>query len=206
MDRSLILTVGHSSHSADRFLGLLGAHAVSLLVDVRSIPHSGIAPDFNRHSLAKRLEAVGIRYDFMGDELGGRSRVAGDYDPTGRVRYERMAASESFTRGLGRVLARANRHRVALLCAEKEPLDCHRTLLVARELEKLGAAIAHIHEDGRLETNDAAMSRLLALHGMQDQALFDSRERLIEEACRLQAQKVAFIDRRMQWSTPAPLA
>jgi uncharacterized protein (DUF488 family) len=169
---------------------------------VRSVPSSRIAPDFDRFALDAALRAAGIKYVFLGDKLGGRSKLARDYDETGRVRYERMATSPSFDDGINRVFAGAERSRVVLLCAEKEPLDCHRTLLVGRGLEKRGAQIAHIHADGHLETNNAAMSRLLSMHGMQEDALFESRERQVDRACELQARRVAFVDKRMQSAAP----
>jgi len=206
MSGPTILTIGHSANSADHFIALLGLHDVRVVADVRSAPYSGTFPEFNRHALSSTLRAVDIDYVFLGEELGGRSKLSSDYDSEGRVRYDRMATSSVFGLGIERVLARAAGTRVVLLCAEKEPLDCHRTLLVGRELEKRGAAITHIHEDGHLETNEAAMSRLLRLHGMQDDALFEPRERLIAQACERQARKVAFVDRRMQATPPAPLA
>lgn len=205
MEPHTILTIGHSAHSLPKLLALLTEHQVAVVADVRSLPSSRFAPEFNRFALDATLHAAGIKYLFLGEELGGRSKLAGDYDEGGRVRYDRMAASPAFQHGISRVLAGAESNRVVLLCAEKEPLDCHRTLLVGRALEKRGAPIVHIHADGHLEPNEAAMSRLLALHGMQEQALFESRDQQIETACELQARRVAFVDKRMQ-ATSAPVA
>jgi uncharacterized protein (DUF488 family) len=152
----------------------------------------------NRNALERSLKSTGIDYVYLGNELGGRSKAASDYDDDGRVRYDRMAQAQSFVHGIERVLAGARSHRIALLCAEKDPLECHRTLLIGRHLAKRGAAIAHIHPDGQVESDDAAMSRLLRLHGMQDEALFTTREELIDRACALQAKRVGWVDPTMR--------
>ncbi len=80
----------------------------------------------------------------------------------GRVSYAKLAATELFREGLDRLLAGMREHRIALMCAEREPLDCHRTILVARELEKLGVPVTHILPDGSLEPNRHAIERLAA--------------------------------------------
>lgn len=190
-----ILTIGHSSHVLAAFLSLLTMHGVTAVADIRSSPYSRFAPDFNREAFRSALLRGAIKYVFLGDELGGRSRIAQDYE-AGRVSYKRMAEGHSFKRGLDRVISGSAQHRIALVCAERDPLDCHRTLLVARQLEKHGVAVAHIQPDGFLETNDAAMSRLLALQGMQEDGLFEHREQLIDRACELQERRVAYVDRR----------
>lgn len=198
MLRPTILTIGHSTHSLAHMVGLLKAHGVTAVADVRSSPFSRTMPEMSRHALVRGLKAAGIEYTFLGDELGGRSKFAGDYDDDGRVRYDRMARSASFARGLDRVLDGAKHYAIALLCAEKEPLECHRSLLIARPLEQRGATVAHIHPDGHVEPNGDAMKRLLGLHGMQEEALFASREELIERACALQAKRFAYVDAQVR--------
>ena len=158
--RGTVLTVGHSTHALDAFIALLQRHHVTAVADVRSAPYSRFNPQFNREPFAKALEAEGIRYVPLGNELGGRSDDPACYED-GRIRYDRVAATESFRSGLARVVQGAARYRIALMCAEKEPLDCHRTLLVARALDAQGVDIAHIHADGALEPHRAAMDRLL---------------------------------------------
>ena len=194
MPHARILTIGHSDHSSAEFLSLLQTNSVEILVDVRSAPFSRAVPQFNRPVLARALASADIKYLYLGDELGGRSKEQSHYGSDGRVRYDLMAQSDQFRSGLRRVLAASSDHRLALMCAEKEPLDCHRTLLVARELERMGAAVEHIHADGGAEPNEMAMVRLLTLHGMQDQSLFDARDDLLDRACQLQAKRVAYVD------------
>ena len=192
-----VFTVGHSNHSLEGFVALLLQHGVTALADVRSVPHSRRHPHFNRAALAAALEARGIDYVFLGRELGGRTRDPALYEH-GRVSYERILRTEQFRAGIGRVLRGAARHSIVLMCAEREPLDCHRTLLVARALDLRGLEIQHIHADGRLERHAEAMDRLVEefdLHAEGD--LFRgprSRAELVAEAMTRQARRVAYAD------------
>ena len=165
MTNHSVLTIGHSNHAADAFVRLLGAHAVTVLVDVRSAPYSRFHPQFNRAALARTLTAAGIDYVYLGDALGGRPADPGLYEG-GRVRYERVARTTAFRDAVEQVAERADRDRLALMCAEREPLACHRTLLVAPALEERGAGVAHILADGALEPHEDTMDRLLARHGL----------------------------------------
>ena len=171
-----VLTVGHSNHPLEVFLHLLSRHRVRFLADVRSAPYSRFNPQFSRDSLAAALGQHGIEYAYFGRELGGRPRDPACYEG-GRVRYEKVAETERFREGLTRVIDVACRHRVALMCAEREPLDCHRTLLVARALDGQGMDVQHILADGTLETQADAMSRLLEQHDLSPQGdLLATRE------------------------------
>ena len=189
-----VLTIGHSTHAFEVFTGLLRRHRVSAVADVRSTPYSRFNPQFNREPLTEALEAAGIRYVFLGRELGGRSDDPACYED-GRIRYERVAATESFKSGLARVVQGTAKHRIALMCAEKEPLHCHRTLLVARALDAQGVDVAHIHADGPLEPHGEAMDRLLDIHKLSREGdLSGTREELIDTAIAHQAQRVAHTD------------
>ncbi|MCZ7652516.1 MAG: DUF488 domain-containing protein [Thermoanaerobaculia bacterium] len=155
-----VLTVGHSNHSLERFLGLLGKHEVTAVVDVRSVPKSGFVPHFNRDALQAALRAVGIDYVFLGEELGGRSDRDEDYDGD-RVVYARLREREEFARGVRRVASGAERFRIALMCSEKDPIDCHRAILVAPALIEAGVEVTHLHADSRLERHLELEARLL---------------------------------------------
>lgn len=188
-----VFTIGHSTHSAEAFLALLREHGAEAVADVRSSPFSRFNPQFNREPLEQFLKTNGIRYVFLGKELGARSGDRSCY-LDGRVQYERLAQTPLFQSGLDRVLQGAERYRIALMCAEKEPLECHRTLLVAKALVARGRPVLHIHADGQLETHEAAMERLLEMTGVAKGDLFRSREQLIAEALGLQEQRVAYVD------------
>jgi len=188
-----VFTIGHSTHSAEVFLALLRQHQVEAVADVRSAPFSRFNPQFNRDILEQFLKGNGIRYVFLGKELGARSEDRSCY-VLGRVQYGRLAKTPLFQSGLERVLQGATRYRVALMCAEKEPLECHRTLLVAKALVARGLPVLHIHADGHLETHEAAMERLLAVTGLPKEDLFRSKEELLSEALARQEEQVAYVD------------
>ena len=141
-----------------------------------------------------------IEYVYLGHALGGRSDDPACYE-NGRIRYDRVAGTESFRQGLGRVVHGAADHRIVLLCAEREPLECHRTLLVARALDERGFEVAHIHADGGLESHGEAMDRLLDRFNLRSgDDLFRAtqpREQLVAEAVELQARQVAFVDKNL---------
>lgn len=188
-----VYTIGHSTHSADAFLALLRRHGVEAVADVRSSPFSRFNPQFNREPLGQFLKTNGIRYVFLGKELGARSEDRSCY-LDGRVQYSRLAQTPLFQSGLDRVLQGAAKYRVALMCAEKEPLECHRTLLVAKTLAERGQPVLHIHADGHLETHEAAMERLLAVTGLPKEDLFRSKQELLAEALARQEKQVAYVD------------
>ena len=186
MNAGRVFTVGHSNHLLDLFLELLARHRIDTLADVRSAPYSRFNPHFNRRALAAALEARGIRYVFFGRELGGRPD-----DPAcienGRVSYERVARTERFQDGLERLINAAATNRMAMMCAEKEPLDCHRTLLVGQALVGRGVEIRHILGDGRLEPHEDTIDRLLSKHRLKPGGdLVASREESIATAIALE--------------------
>jgi len=187
-----VFTVGHSTHSWDGLLALVSLHGVTAVADVRSTPRSRFNPQFDRESLADSLRQRGIAYVFLGRELGGRPEDQSCYE-NGRVRYDLVARTALFQKGIDRVLHGAEEHRVVLLCAEKEPLECHRTLLVAAALVARGVVVQHIHADGRLERHEAAMDRLLDLVGLPRQDLLHTKEELVAEALERQEQRVAYV-------------
>ena len=189
----MIFTVGHSTHTIKALVALVQSHSVTAVADVRSAPYSRFNPQFNREELTKELKASGIRYVFLGRELGARSEDPACYE-NGRVQYRRLAGTEIFKRGIERLLRGAKEYRIALMCAEKEPLECHRTLLVARVLAARGVAVQHILEDGSLELHEAAMERLLHVIGLAHEELFRSKEDLLAEALAKQEERIAYVN------------
>ncbi len=153
----LIKTIGHSNQLIDRFVDLLKAGGVQVLVDVRSTPYSRRFPQFGREHLAARLALSGILYRYEGAALGGKSKDGGSYDD--------LASRPEFNDALDRLIAGAADSTLCLMCAEKEPLDCHRTVLVSRRLAERGVAIEHLLADGRQEPHVALEEKLLAASG-----------------------------------------
>jgi uncharacterized protein (DUF488 family) len=151
-----IFTIGHSNHSAEKFVGLLKQHGIEVVADVRSQPYSRHAPHFN----AKDIEAIlwdnGIRRLFLGFELGGRPTAEAFYDADGRVDYARIERSRSFLDGIKQLESSIRDHKIALLCSEEDPVGCHRRLLVGHVLGERGIVVRHIRGDGSVQTEGEA--------------------------------------------------
>jgi uncharacterized protein (DUF488 family) len=172
-----LLTIGHSNQPAEHFMALLRNSGITMIADVRSVPFSRRFPWFSGKALSPRLAGAGIAYLALGDALGGRPRDRELYCE-GVADYERMAAEPEFCAGLEQVGAAAKRHRVCLMCAEREPLDCHRCLLVGRALTERGLKLGHILVDGTIEPHTATEERLLARAGTPDDLFADRKARL----------------------------
>ncbi len=184
-----LMTIGHSNLPADRFITLLRDSKVSAVIDVRSVPFSRWCPWFSSKPLATRLAADGLAYLQLGDELGGRPRDPQLYCD-GIADYEAMARRPEFCAGLDHVIDETRRHRVCLLCSEREPLDCHRCLLVGRALAERGVTPGHIHADGTIEPHAVTEQRLLKLAGGEADVFGDPAARLAD-AYRQRARRVA---------------
>jgi len=185
-----LYTVGHSNHPLERFLDLLRQHGIEAICDVRSHPYSQHCPHFNREALAAVLNDNGLHYAFFGDELGARTHDPGCYD-RGKVVYARLARIAPFQAGLGRLRLAMRSRRVALMCAEKDPLTCHRAILVCRHLRSDTDAILHILESGETETQSEAELRLMDLLNIGPN-LFESDEELVERAYDTQSARIAY--------------
>lgn len=190
---TLIYTIGHSTHRIERFVELLQTHGITALADVRSTPYSRFNPQFNRETLKQSLNEEQIQYVFLGEELGARSKDPCCYE-NGRVDFKKLTATASFQNGMERLQTGMATHSIAMMCAEKEPLDCHRTILVARELERRGITVAHILDDGSVEPHGKAISRLRRQLNIPEHDLFRSDAELIEETYLLQSQRIAYVD------------
>ena len=173
---------------------LLAQHGVDEVIDVRSSPSSRYLPHFNHDVLSQILDDVGIAYVFLGGQLGGRPPGPSYYDADGRVLYDRVSDTEFFDDGIGQVVRVADERRVALMCAEKDPLDCHRTLLLAQSLVKRGVAVGHILADGGVEDHIAALNRLVDMLKLPPNGdMFRSKDEVIAEAVARQAKKVGYV-------------
>jgi len=195
MTNKAIYTIGHSNRQWQELLNLLQMHGIGAVCDVRSRPYSRFNPQFNREMARDALKAAGIAYIYLGVELGGRPEDESCYE-NGLVRYDRVARSGFFRQGLARLKKGRETHRLALMCAEKDPLHCHRMLLVSRQLAEDGIPVLHILANGKLETQEQALERLLARLAISPGDLF--RDEAILAAYSEQAGRIAY--RRKQQS------
>lgn len=186
-----VFTIGHSTNSFERFVALLEQHKIAVVCDVRSKPYSRMNPQFNREQLKASLAYYDIKYLFLGKELGARPDDKSCYSD-GKVQYDVLAGTELFKSGIERVATGASKYRVALMCAEKEPLECHRTILVSRELHERGLAIMHILGDGKLEEHDASMKRLVSMLRIPPSDMFRPHEHVVRDAYRRQGEQIAY--------------
>ena len=191
-----LYTVGHSSLDFQQLAMLLKNAQVEVLVDVRSRPYSSRFPQFSQPGLEKLLDGCGISYLFLGEELGGRPDDPDTYRPSGVVDYRSRRKSYAFQAGLERLLRELELRSLALMCAEEDPLECHRFLMICPELVKLGVRPLHIRKDSAVEPQESAENRLLEIRGLGDvtgSTLFpEARAEALEEALSLQAERFAF--------------
>jgi len=189
-----IYTIGHSNHPLEKFLELLKKHGITALCDVRSHPYSKYSPQFNHEPLQQELKNHNIAYVFLGKELGARSNDSSCYDNDGKVQYARLAQTQLFKEGIARLNKGMESYRLALMCAEKEPLICHRTILICRNLRADDITIKHILEDGNIETHQQAEQRLMDMLHIPKHDLFANSEQLLERAYDRQEAKIAYKD------------
>jgi uncharacterized protein (DUF488 family) len=171
-----VYTIGHSNHSMEVFVGLLRQHAIDVLADVRSSPYSKYSPQFNADVLKVAVRNAGMSYVFLGAELGGRPTAAQFYDGEGHVLYWKIAETPGFRDGIDRVMKGSHSHRIALMCGEEDPADCHRRLLITRVLEQRGVCVQHIRGDGRLLSERDLAAELARNKDHGQQLLFEIGE------------------------------
>jgi uncharacterized protein (DUF488 family) len=183
-----LYTIGHSNHAIEKFLDLLKTHGIEALCDVRSKPYSGKHPQFCYEQLKTILQKHNIAYVFLGQELGAKPDDLSCYRD-GKLQYACLAETEAFKAGINQIKTDLASSRVALMCAEKEPLDCHRTILICRHLRADDLIIKHILADGYLEDQHHAEQRLINKLKISQDLPFKERVQLAYD---LQSQKMAY--------------
>jgi len=187
-----LYTIGHSNNTIEDFILMLEAHGVTCVADVRSAPYSRYCPQFNRDPLARALRTARIDYKFLGDRLGARPNNPNCYDGD-HVNLEQVAQTEEFKSGLKHLIDAASHHRIALMCAEKEPLECHRCILICRRLKGCNLDIKHILADGAVEDHAETERRLVKMMKIEP-TLFEPQKTeadFIQQAYDKQAQKIS---------------
>jgi len=191
--KKALFTIGHSNRSIDEFVVLLKQHQITALADVRSHPYSRYLPHFSQKSIERSLQDAGITYVFLGRELGARSPNPDCYI-SGKASYQKIAQTEEFKTGLERLDRGAEQYRISLMCAEQDPMTCHRAILICQYLSSEIWSIQHILKDGTLESHGQLETRLLKFHKLDESAaetavqlsLFSSSQEPVSRAERLQ--------------------
>lgn len=150
----LVYTVGHSNHTLEHFVDLLRKHEIQVVADVRSKPFSRFAPQFNREGLANSLRGAGIRYVFLGRELGGLPDGPAFLSEDGHVLYSAIVRTPEFREGMDRLRRGIGKFRVAVMCGEEDPAGCHRHLMLGRVLREAGVEVRHIRGTGEIESDE----------------------------------------------------
>ena len=154
MNTQKIYTIGHSNQDVQSFIELLKRHSIEVVVDVRFNPYSKYASQFNKKEIQGDIRDNGIKYMFMGKEIGGKPADLQFYDSEGYVLYSKIAESPMFTKGIERLLKGITQYKVVLMCSEENPATCHRRLLIGRVLSDHGVDMLHIRSDGRVQTEE----------------------------------------------------
>lgn len=192
----LIYTIGHSRHNIEDFIKLLQMNDINCICDVRSMPYSKFAEQFNQKNLKDELKKNNIEYLFFGDEFGAR-RKEPDLYTNGKVDFEKVACDSKFINGIKRIEKGVIKgYKIALMCAEKDPIECHRTILVARNLDLNGFEVNHILDDGSIISQKEIDQRLLKKHFPKRNqiSIFDENETIdyLKEAYKIANQSIGF--------------
>lgn len=161
----MLYTIGHTNHSHEEFLKLLKQHSITYLLDVRSTPYSQYTCQFNKDVISEVLVANGIKYYYMGKFFGARPDDKSLYTSDNYLDFEKMRSSELFKKGLDNVMkGLAEGNNIVLMCTEKDPMDCHRAIMVSRGFTLKGIEVNHILPDGKLQSQKELDERLLNLY------------------------------------------
>ena len=155
--KKVIYTIGHSNVTHEEFMELIKKNNIDCVVDVRSVPYSGsqYANQFNKDAIRHLLLSNNIQYVFMGKELGARREDKDLYDENGKLDFLKTMESPLFLEGISRVIKGIEKgYSLAIMCSEKNPLECHRLSMVSRKFHDLGFAIEHILHDGTKKSQE----------------------------------------------------
>lgn len=157
-----VFTIGHSVHTREAFLELLLKNGINCIVDVRSIPNSAHVPQFNKDEFSAYLKSKGIVYMSFADEFGARHEERELLDNEGVVDFKKIWRTGKFLSGVERLKAGVDKgYKVALMCSEAEPMDCHRFSMISRYLVNNGFEVKHVLRDGAVIDNSELESKLL---------------------------------------------
>ncbi|NIY75305.1 DUF488 domain-containing protein [Thalassospira sp. HF15] len=179
----IIYTVGYAGHDRHSLLNLFKEHGITAVADIRTFKRSSYWTAFDSESFGPYLRENGIAYVFLGDVMGGKPQIP-DLYPDGQLDYGLMAERDDFKSGIERLVSGAEKYRICLMCAEKDPLDCHRTLLIAPALKEAGFDLCHLF-DGRVECQSETDARMIAINGGDAPDLFAAAAPDPDAECKL---------------------
>ena len=188
----IIHTIGYAAHNVESFIAALKKFNITAIADVRSQPYSKFKPEFNKEILKKVLVNNGIEYVFLGDNIGARIKAPECYK-NGQVDYELISKHPLFQEGIDRLLKGMEKFSIALMCAEKDPINCHRTILICKHLKRYQLQIYHILDANTLESHSETEFRLMKLFHLEQPDLFMKDSERLAEAYFRQEEKIAYV-------------
>ncbi|SFU79572.1 Protein of unknown function, DUF488 [Clostridium sp. DSM 8431] len=144
-----IYTLGHSNYSIEKFLDILKTFNIECIVDIRGVPYSKYNVQYDKEMLGYTLNKEGFKYIYMGNEFGA-NRLLGkeSYNEEGYADFSKVILEKSFKEGIKRLKNGCKKgYNIVLLGAMQEPIRCHRSILVGRELTNKGFCVKHILDD-----------------------------------------------------------
>lgn len=169
MINSTIYSIGHGNKDIKDFISELKSFNIEYLLDIRSKPYSKWNPQFNQAAFEKELKNNGIIYVFVGDTLGGLPEDRSCYDFNGKVVYDLIKEKDFFKQGLKRLTtANQKKIRLAIMCSESKPEECHRSKLIGQELLKKNISLKHIVSKMRIKSQETVMNELTKGKGTVD--------------------------------------
>lgn len=191
-NKNIIHTIGYAAHTIESFIEALRNFNISAVADVRSQPYSRFKPEFNRENLKITLNKNKIEYVFLGDNIGARIKSSECY-VNGHADYTSISKNHLFQEGIERLLNGMEKYSIALMCAEKDPINCHRTILICKELKKYKIRISHIIDANTAEDHTETEYRLMKLFNLEQPSLFMKDSERLEEAYFRQGEKISYV-------------
>ena len=189
--RKTIYTIGHSNYEIEKFLKLLKQYEIEVVADVRSSPYSRYSPQFNKDILEIALFNNQVKYLFLGAELGARPNDRECYVGN-RVSFEKLKKTMAFRKGIERLLVGMSDHVITLMCSEKDPINCHRTVLVSRVLAENDVTVQHILENGEIINQSELETQLLKHFKIEPDLFNDDMDVLVKEAYERQEKDISY--------------
>lgn len=194
----VLYTIGYATKPIDEFIEQLKRYSVDVVADIRSVPYSKVFHVYHKESIAAHLKASNIQYVYLGEELGPRSKDSSHYDEDKQVVFDRLMQSDLFKQGVKRLHKGSKKgFSIALMCAEKDPATCHRSLLVGYFLQHYSSPfegkceILHIKHDGSVESQSQLEERLPEINDIKVD-MFMSAEEQARQAYEVQLKKTSY--------------